>query len=379
MIMLLDEKHEREEELMTLRSMAMVNATQTTEVWRTATEAWATQKSKLEQRSQSELEAMKIQYEEKFTNDSYRKQLELQHHLHEFEKESSHQKDLIKGLLEEQADTLLREQQMKERLTMKAEDYLSKAYEYKDFWLERQRPTDQVVSRAVLDDNYSNLARKEELAKWDAIEADRDQAWAAILTLQATVDENNWKQSVMTKEMQEKNAVLDKTQDELKKLKVFSLQPQTAAGKMIPVQSNSGGNTSSAPRGKDKDLKGLMRDFLQELLKGKEMRLVTEGGGSMPARLTIKKDLKTLLLQAVDKMFSIPVSEIQQVISGKELPPTVWTSTPVDEHSITILFGPSVDEQHTCCFRELEAEKREKFVNSMKVLLLSTVTGETPL
>merc|ERR1719161_1814996 len=106
------------------------------------------------------------------------------------------------------------------------------------------------------------------------------------------------------------------------------------------------------------------------------MRLVTEGGGSMPCTLSIVKDLSSLSLQAMYKTYNIPMPEIQHVIAGKDIPPNVWTSTPVDDNSVTILFGPTTEEQHTCCFRVETIEERDKFVNSMKVLRLSTVQGQ---
>ena len=86
--------------------------------------------------------------------------------------------------------------------------------------------------------------------------------------------------------------------------------------------------------------------------------------------------MKFLTIKAGTDTFKIPVPEIQQVVAGKDLPANVWTSTPVDDNTVTIVFGPSTDEQHTAAFREDTIDERDRFVNSMKVLRLAMVQGQ---
>jgi len=163
---------------------------------------------------------------------------------------------------------------------------------------------------------------------------------------------------------------LAQAENEVQKLQVFCLQPDAAG-----LGGSRGSKSSKKPE--EGDLKGLMRSFLQELLKGKKMKLQAEGGGPpTPTILGITKDLKFLSLKAGNDTFKIPMAEIQQVIPGKDLPANVWTSTPVDENTVTIVFGPSTDEQHTAAFREDTIDERDKFVNSMKVLRLAMVQNQ---
>ena len=65
------------------------------------------------------------------------------------------------------------------------------------------------------------------------------------------------------------------------------------------------------------------------------------------------------------------MAEIMHIILGSNLPPEVWLSTPVDERTVTIIFGPSPNEQHTCCIREESMENRNNFAAGLKVLLLA--------
>eukprot|EP00746_Dinoflagellata_sp_MGD_P164138 gnl/MRDRNA2_/MRDRNA2_92605_c0_seq1.p1 gnl/MRDRNA2_/MRDRNA2_92605_c0~~gnl/MRDRNA2_/MRDRNA2_92605_c0_seq1.p1 ORF type:complete len:1882 (+),score=562.47 gnl/MRDRNA2_/MRDRNA2_92605_c0_seq1:153-5798(+) len=378
MLALWETNQQQAEELQTLRSHAMVSTTQTTEVWRTANSAIEAQREKFEKKVVEAVEATKKQYEDKFEDGHYQKELALHRDIHELEAESTEQKQLIKSLLEEQADTLLRERLNHERLAMKAEDYLSKAWEYQDYgYVPRffDRGTALCgIARTLVNDTYQLISHKQSTTYARLLEKDRDMFKKESEDIYSKC---KYRIEILEHDLSETKESLQKCEEERKKLKVFSLQPTTASGRPAAAEGAGGASASATTRSiKNKDLKGLMRDFLQELLKGKKMRLVTEGGGSMPCTLSIAKDLTALSLQAMYKTYNIPMSEIQHVISGKDVPPNVWTSTPVDDNSVTILFGPSTEEQHTCCFRVETIEERDKFVNSMRVLRLSTVGNE---
>merc|ERR1712193_27191 len=177
--------------------------------------------------------------------------------------------------------------------------------------------------------------------------------------------------AVMENQLRSAQEALVQSENQVQKLQVFCLQPQMPPA---AAATGGGGHGDRPKKPEEQDLKGLMRGFLQELLKGKKMKLQTEGGGPpTPTILSITKDLKFLTLKAGTDTFKIPMAEIQQVVPGKDLPANVWTSTPVDENTVTIVFGPSTDEQHTAAFREDTIEERDKFVNSMKVLRLAMV------
>jgi len=181
--------------------------------------------------------------------------------------------------------------------------------------------------------------------------------------------------AVLENQLRSTQDALVQSEHQVQKLQVFCLQPQLPTSDS--ATTGDGGRPGRPKKPEEQDLKGLMRGFLQELLKGKKMKLQTEGGGPpTPTLLSITKDLKFLTLKAGTDTFKIPMAEIQQVVPGKDLPANVWTSTPVDENTVTIVFGPSTDEQHTAAFREDTIEERDKFVNSMKVLRLAMVQNQ---
>merc|ERR1719161_2844977 len=134
----------------------------------------------------------------------------------------------------------------------------------------------------------------------------------------------------------------------------------------------------------DKDAKRIMRDFIRELHKGKTMKLVIDGGGLVSSTMSVPKDLSCLSLQAEHKTHNIPMGEIQQILAGTNISHHLGTSSPIEEEesksnqkspiedlAVTIVFGPSVEDQHICCFMESSIEARDRFVNSLKVLKLS--------
>merc|ERR1712139_750096 len=101
--------------------------------------------------------------------------------------------------------------------------------------------------------------------------------------------------------------------------------------------------------------------------------------------LSITKDLKFLTLhfltddsrtRAHQSTCSIPMAEIQQVFAGKCLSPQIWTSTPVDDNIVTIIFGPSAEEQHTAAFRVDTIDESDTFVNCIKTMRLAMVRGQ---
>lgn len=335
------------DELVSLRSMAIISTTQ---------------REKLETQAQDRVEATRKHVKEV-------SQLGMQQEVKELEAEVAKHKEIIKSLMEEQAETLVRERLDHERLAMKAEDYLSKAWEFQDYGPRlRLGQHNPVIARHLVNDLYKNISGKQEVNHWKTIARERDGLKRVLQVQHEQLQHHKTRLEPLEQELVQLKEALQKSEEEKKKLKVFSLQP-TLAGQ--PATHGSGGKGSSAPSGDKTELKAQMSDFLKELLKGKKLKLVTEGGGTMPCTLSIAKTLTTLSLQAMYKTYNIPMSEIQHVIAGKDKPPDVWTSTPMDDLSVTILFGPAMDEQHTICFRVDSTQERDRFVNSLKVLRLS--------
>lgn len=351
MLILLEKNHQQSNELLTWQTAKDDMAAQLEVVNRVSNRVWKG-----------------VGQESEATVDCFWKQPELEDQVHNSQDESKQQKQLIQSIL-------AREQQALERLTMKAEDYLSKAWEYHDFGITDRstilRQSDLQCSRNILDQILTRVARKEEVARWQAIEVERDQ-------VRKSLHEHHLL-------LAQKNAVIDVLERNLKDLQetshqfqVLSLQPLQAPG-----DSHSHEGKDLTLQRKDSklpqrdEMKAMMHSFLQQLLKGQTTTLVQEGGGTAQCTLSISKDIKVLAVKHAYQTYFIPISEIQQVIAGKDLPPNVWTSTPLSDKTVCILFGPSPDEQHCCCFREESHENRDKLANGLKVLRLSMLGAAT--
>merc|ERR1711924_462970 len=122
--------------------------------------------------------------------------------------------------------------------------------------------------------------------------------------------------AVLENQLRSTQDALVQSEHQVQKLQVFCLQPQLPTSDS--ATTGDGGRPGRPKKPEEQDLKGLMRGFLQELLKGKKMKLQTEGGGPpTPTLLSITKDLKFLTLKAGTDTFKIPMAEIQQVVPGK--------------------------------------------------------------
>merc|ERR1719160_1985419 len=375
--MLFEENQTQLEELTSLRSKVLVSATETTWMWRTANEAMAAQRERLEKQNKESLQATKKGFEQQLADRTLRQQRELEGKIYDLEDENSHQKMVIKSLLEEQADTIAEEALVYERTQMAAEDHMSKAWMLTEKLVEsddlRQRMETMFASHETMHGVMKSISVKESADHLEALTKAAEDLQRKCDEQQQEVNLNAGKIAVLENQLRATKEALVQSENQVQKLQVFCLQPQ-----MPPATGGSGAGGRGGPKKpEEQDLKGLMKGFLQELLKGKKMKLQTEGGGPpTPTILSITKDLKFLTLKAGTETFKIPMDEIQQIVPGKDLPADVWTSTPVDENTVTIVFGPSTDEQHTAAFREDTIEERDKFVNSLKVLRLAMVQNQ---
>jgi len=368
---LFEENRLQEEELTSLRSKVLVSATETTWMWRTANEAMAAQRERLEKQNAESLQATKRGFEQQLADRTLRQQRELEGKIYDLEDECAHQKQVIKSLLEEQAETIAEDMLNYDRSQMGAEDQMSRCWWYMQRHDEnveqRERLEHEIEAKKQMDAVVTKVATKENASQLDTVTQERDELKAAYDSMRLDISSKGVRFAQMENELRQAQEALQVKEAEVQKLQVFCLQPSMPQ----PVP----GKKSSKPE--EQDLKGLMRGFLQELLKGKKMKLQTEGGGPpTPTILSITKDLKFLTMKVGNENYKIPMAQIQQVVPGKDLPANVWTSTPVDDNTVTIVFGPSTDDQHTAAFREDTIEDRDKFVNSMKVLRLAMVQGQ---
>merc|ERR1719498_1225553 len=86
---LFEENQAQLEELTSLRSKVLVSATETTWMWRTANEAMAAQRERLEKQNKESLQATKAGYEQQLADRTLRQQRDLEGKIYDLEDETA--------------------------------------------------------------------------------------------------------------------------------------------------------------------------------------------------------------------------------------------------------------------------------------------------
>eukprot|EP00746_Dinoflagellata_sp_MGD_P123238 gnl/MRDRNA2_/MRDRNA2_57923_c0_seq2.p1 gnl/MRDRNA2_/MRDRNA2_57923_c0~~gnl/MRDRNA2_/MRDRNA2_57923_c0_seq2.p1 ORF type:complete len:457 (+),score=123.30 gnl/MRDRNA2_/MRDRNA2_57923_c0_seq2:128-1498(+) len=164
----------------------------------------------------------------------------------------------------------------------------------------------------------------------------------------------------------------------------FSVDPGTESPR-TPRSPRIQPGSPKCPRGPNsvdpQDFKSLMRQSLKELIRGRRMTLIQEGGGCQPCTLQCSKDLVAISVTIIEtgqsqksEVFNIPLLDVQQILAGRD--DHLCTSTPRDQKTATIVFGREADQMHTLAFQLESIHERDHFVNSMRILRLAMMKAE---
>lgn len=113
-------------------------------------------------------------------------------------------------------------------------------------------------------------------------------------------------------------------------------------------------------------LQHMIRDFVMEFLQGVFLDAVLEDGSLVPCRCIMDSKLQMLVLQVHSTTRQIELSEIQEIVSGKEIR-DLRVTTPLDDHCVTLVMR---DDQ-CVSFKFGDVQAREHFATCMKVLRLA--------
>lgn len=110
-------------------------------------------------------------------------------------------------------------------------------------------------------------------------------------------------------------------------------------------------------------LKGMMTEFVKELLQGIILNVVLEDGQLVPCLCSLDHGLGTLALRLSEVVRQIKLVEILEICSGRELR-HLRTPTPLDDLCVTLVLKSDM----CVSFKFKTIENREKFATSLKVL-----------
>jgi len=163
---------------------------------------------------------------------------------------------------------------------------------------------------------------------------------------------------------------------------VLGMQPICHDGSQKQTSSADPSQLPQFPNGPDsKDFKSFMRQSLKDLIKGRHLTIIQEGGACKPCILKCSKDLLSISVSIVEtgsskksEVYNIPLMDVQQIVAGND--DHFLTSTSGDQKTAKILFGRG-DYSHAFAFCFETLQERDQFVNSLKVIRLATMQPES--
>jgi len=113
-------------------------------------------------------------------------------------------------------------------------------------------------------------------------------------------------------------------------------------------------------------LRELMKNFVQEMIRGKEYQVVVEDGQTSPCKLSLTPNLQYLQLEAAGVKHDIPLRNIKDICPGKMLE-NRFTPILLDDLCNTLVLR----NNECVTFRLATIEDRDDFTKCIKVLSLA--------
>merc|ERR1711904_702145 len=161
--------------------------------------------------------------------------------IYDLEDKNSHQKMVIKSLLEEQAETIAEEALVYDRSQMAAEDHLSKAWLLNEKLIEsdnlRQRMEQMFSSRDVIHGVMKTIATSDTVDQITALTQTAKDLTEKCDAHQQDVNLKAGRIAVLENQLRSTQEALVQSENQVQKLQVFCLQPQLGT----PATAGGGG------------------------------------------------------------------------------------------------------------------------------------------
>jgi len=115
------------------------------------------------------------------------------------------------------------------------------------------------------------------------------------------------------------------------------------------------------------DSQRLVKRFVQQMVKGRVLEMLSKVGGSVECLVRLDRELKNIMIQRAGKkdgkQRAIPLTTVQDVCMGREVADEV--ELPVDEQSVTLM----LDQGQAIAFRFDGDQDRDTFVKCMSMFV----------